>query len=110
MAKPANLPSPKDSPNQGRFKAAREAVREGWLDKRGLAEHYSCGIRSIEQAMSEGMPHWSGFGRPKFRVSEVEPWLIEHGYLRRIVAGTDNGAAPRERPAPDTEGIIFDAS
>jgi hypothetical protein len=56
---------------------------EPWLDKRGLAQHLSCSVRSIEAARAEGMPSAVIFGRRKFRVSEVEHWLEEHGYLDR---------------------------
>jgi hypothetical protein len=58
-------------------------VSEPWLDKRGLAAHLSCSIRSIQTALAAGMPHATIFGRAKFRVSEVEPWLEQHGYLVR---------------------------
>jgi hypothetical protein len=54
-----------------------------WLDKRGLADHLACSIRSIETAVSEGMPHAVIFGRIKFQVDDVEPWLEQHGYLER---------------------------
>ena len=56
---------------------------EPWLDKRALAEHLSCSIRSIQTALADGMPHTIIFGRVKFRVSEVEPWLEAHGHLER---------------------------
>jgi hypothetical protein len=41
------------------------------------------------------MPHVVIFGRVKFKVSDVEPWLEQHGYLIRGEdhAGTlDSGA------------------
>ncbi len=57
---------------------------EPWLDKRGLAEHLCCSLRSIQTALAEGMPHAIIFGRVKFRVTEVEPWLAAHGYLVRF--------------------------
>jgi hypothetical protein len=57
-------------------------IGEPFLDRKKLADHYSCSVRSIELALSEGMPHKIGFGRVKFQVSKVEPWLREHGYLR----------------------------
>ena len=95
--------------------AARLAGPEPYVDKRGLAEHLQCSTRSIEAAMSEGMPHHIAFGRAKFRLTEVEPWLEEHGYLERRldnrcenVTGSANGAAPRERPAPDHQGASLD--
>jgi hypothetical protein len=85
---------------------------EPWLDKRGLADHFACSVRSIETALAAGLPHAVIFGRPKFKVSIVEPWLEQHGYIERgdgipatVDAATQSGAAPRERPAPDTEEI-----
>jgi hypothetical protein len=88
-----------------------ELVRgqEPWLDKRGLAEHLACSVRSIQTALAEGMPHAVIFGRCKFRVSEVEPWLEAHGHLVRagavatVLAPTNGPAAP-ERPGPRTPG------
>ena len=62
---------------------------EPWLDKRGLAAHLSCGVRTVERALADGMPHVVIFGRVKFRVSEVEPWLEARGHLSRTSAGLD---------------------
>ena len=59
------------------------AHAEPWLDKRQLAEHFACSVRSIENALAEGVPHARIFGRPKFRPSQVEPWLEAHGFLVR---------------------------
>lgn len=59
------------------------ALQEPWLDKRQLAERLSCSTRSIEFAVAAGMPHAIIFGRAKFRLSEVEPWLEETGRLVR---------------------------
>lgn len=57
------------------------AGQEPWRDKHGLAEHLACGIRWIEERMGEGMPHAYIAGRAKFKVSRVEPWLDEHGFI-----------------------------
>lgn len=54
-----------------------------WLDKRGLAEHLACSIRSIETAVADGMPHAVIFGRVKFQVPDVEAWLEHTGRLQR---------------------------
>ena len=56
---------------------------EPWLDKRELAEHLACSLRSIQTALAEGLPHARIFGRTKFRVSEVEVWLEQRGHLQR---------------------------
>lgn len=57
-------------------------IGDRWLDKTGISEHYSCSIRWIERRMEEGLPHAHIAGRAKFRVSEVEPWLQEHGHIQ----------------------------
>jgi hypothetical protein len=78
----------------------------GWLDKRGLAEHLSCSVRSIEAAAAQGMPHAIIFGRVKFRVDEVEAWLEQTGRLKRAgdradtVHGNENGGPATLRTPP----------
>jgi len=57
---------------------------EPWLDKRALATHLGCSERWLEYRAQEGMPSWKIAGRIKFRPSEVEAWLIEHGYMERV--------------------------
>ena len=73
----------------------------GWLDKRGLAEHLACSVRSIEPAVAEGMPHAVIFGRVKFQVAEVETWLERTGHLQRRGEAadtlTDNESGPAAR-------------
>ena len=79
---------------------------EPWLDRKKLAAHYSCSVRSIELALAEGLPHAIAFGRVKFQVSAIEPWLEQHGYIERrvdgassVVIGSDETERrPRERP------------
>jgi hypothetical protein len=56
---------------------------EPWLDKKQLAQHLSCSVRSIEFAVVDGMPHAVIFGRVKFHASEAEAWLERHGQLER---------------------------
>jgi hypothetical protein len=80
---------------------------EPWLDRKKLADHYSCSVRSIELALADGMPHAVAFGRVKFQVSKVEPWLEEHGYIERrvdgpssVVTGSDENGAATARTAP----------
>jgi hypothetical protein len=57
---------------------------EPWLAKAQLAEYLACSERWIEEKMAEGMPHAKIAGRIKFKVSEVEPWLEEKGYMERV--------------------------
>jgi hypothetical protein len=91
-------------------------VIEPWLDKRQLAEHLACSVRSIQTALSEGMPHATIFGRVKFRVSEVEPWLEERGYLVRdggdhgTIGGDIEWAGGADTPRPRTTGEAPDAN
>jgi hypothetical protein len=44
------------------------------------------------------MPHAVIFGRIKFRVSEVEPWLAAHGYFMRPGVDADTVSTDIERP------------
>lgn len=75
--------------------ALAESALERWLDKRGLAEHLACSVRSIELAITRGMPHAVIFGRAKFRASEVEAWLERNGQLER--RGEDTLPSPDEQ-------------
>jgi hypothetical protein len=79
---------------------------ERWLDKRGLAEHLSCSVRSIQSALADGMPHAVIFGRVKFKVSEVEPWLEARGHIVRsngtLHADDDRPGGAENTPGPDT--------
>lgn len=59
------------------------ASMEKWLGKAKIAAQFDCSIRWIERRMEEGLPHTHIAGRAKFRVSEVEPWLWEHGHIER---------------------------
>jgi hypothetical protein len=60
---------------------------ERWRDKHGIAEYFSCGIRWIELRMAEGMPYAIIAGKAKFRISEVEPWLVLHGFIEWVGEG-----------------------
>jgi len=84
-------------------------MSESWLDKRGLAEHLSCSVRSVETALAQGMPHAVIFGRVKFQVSSAEPWLEEHGYLVRhgcdaTVNGLKEWGGDADTSRPRTRG------
>lgn len=56
---------------------------EPFLTKREIAAFFGCGVRSIERCMAEGMPHRHILGAAKFRPSECEPWLEQHGKIQR---------------------------
>ena len=89
---------------------------EPWIDKRGLAEHLACSVRSIQTALAEGLPHTVIFGRVKFQVSVVEAWLEERGHLVRHNGDRSRLEASRERagsadtPRPRTRGEAPHAS
>ena len=83
---------------------------EPWLDYDALAAHFSCGHRTVETWKAEGMPMELLDGKCKGQLSEILPWLETHGHEgyvprpepTRVTVGSTNGAAPSERPAPDT--------
>jgi hypothetical protein len=83
---------------------------EPWLDRKRLAAHFSCSVRSIETAIVEGMPHPVIFGRRKFRASVAEAWLEERGYLRQGIVGSDsaNGAATATTAPPHDREVSPD--
>jgi hypothetical protein len=59
-------------------------LREEWKAKPETAEFFCISVRSLERLMGEGLPHSHMLGRAVFRpVEECEPWLIEHGKLKR---------------------------
>jgi hypothetical protein len=82
-----------------------------WLDRQALADHLGCSVRSVELRMAEGMPCWKVMGRVKFQVSEVEPWLVEHGHITRAtVVGSANGAATATTAPPHDREVSPDGS
>jgi hypothetical protein len=80
-------------------------MTEPWLDRHKLADHLSVSERTIDYWRDDGLPEWVLGGRAKFRLSEVEPWLVEHGHLRQVRPTNTvvdvNGAAALTRSAPD---------
>lgn len=60
-----------------------ERLREPWLDKHQFAEHLSSSPRWVVAREEEGMPSAMIAGKLKFKVSEAEPWLQEHGHINR---------------------------
>jgi hypothetical protein len=79
-------------------------MSERWLDRRALAEHLGCSVRSVELRMADGMPCWKVMGRVKFRVSEVEPWLRDNGHIVRLDAPCENVAGSADRPGDRSHG------
>lgn len=59
-------------------------LREEWKAKPETAEYFCQSVRTVERWMKQGCPHSHILGKAVFRpVEEVEPWLIEHGKLKR---------------------------
>lgn len=56
---------------------------EPWLDKPALAKHLAVSTRWIERRLHDGLPSTWIAERRKFKVSEVEAWLEQHGHMRR---------------------------
>lgn len=54
---------------------------ERYLDKRAVAEHYSVGIRKVEDWLQMGAPSALIGGRRKFRLSKLDPWLRRAGEI-----------------------------
>jgi hypothetical protein len=80
--------------------------REPWLTLEAAAEYWGCSERSIQYAITDGMPHARIFGRPKVLASEAEPWLIANGRLTRSLESEPTNSTGRHRshgPPPDTE-------
>jgi hypothetical protein len=59
-------------------------VNEPWLDRRKLADHLSVSERTVDYWRDDGLPEWVLGGRAKFKLSEVEPWLVDQGHLRQV--------------------------
>lgn len=55
--------------------------REPWFGKKTLAQYYGCSVRWIDERVREGMPCCMIAGKRKFRLSQIEPWLRERGYI-----------------------------
>lgn len=60
-----------------------EAIGEPWRDKKEIASHFRLSVRSIERRMPLGLPHSHILGQARFKASEVESWLEDHGELQR---------------------------
>jgi hypothetical protein len=53
----------------------RAAVREPWLSKRQIADHFGRSTRWVELRVRKGLPSKMIGGRRSFRLSEVEAWF-----------------------------------
>lgn len=63
--------------------AAAITQLEPWLSKAELASHLGISVRFIEYRMAEGLPFARIAGKIKFKASQAEVWLEEHGHIER---------------------------
>lgn len=77
------MPNPSTTPTPAIAPSGQLVYLEPMLDKAAIADFFSCSERWIEERMNEGMPHRVLGRRTKFRASECEPWLEQHGYIER---------------------------
>ena len=54
---------------------------EPWLSKRELAVALGVSAKWVQERVREGLPHRTIAGGHKMRLSAVEPWLRDRGYL-----------------------------
>ena len=55
---------------------------EPWLTKREIAEYFGVSVRTWERK-TQGLEPAEIFGRPRYRLSEVETWMQENGQFKR---------------------------
>jgi hypothetical protein len=67
---------------------ALEARPEPWLDKAGVAQHYSVCVRTVEKWIAKGLPMPMHEGKRKGLLSKIQPWLEVRGYVPRSDTGT----------------------
>jgi hypothetical protein len=58
---------------------------ERWLTDAQLVEHFNGAFKErwLRYRRAEGMPYARIAGKPRYKLSEVEPWLELHGYIDR---------------------------
>jgi hypothetical protein len=61
--------------------SGREYI-EPWVTKETLRQHYKMGIRTINYAMTLGLPSHRLGRNVRFKMSEVQAWLEKNGYRR----------------------------
>lgn len=60
-------------------------ARPHYADKRGIAEMLDVSVRSVDNFLAEGMPHFKLTARCiRFDVDEVRAWLKERYGTRRL--------------------------
>ncbi len=68
-------------PSDRTFAAVDVSQFEPWVDKRTVARHIGCSVRTVENYMKLGMPYVKRFanGPVRFRLSEVDAWMRGRG-------------------------------
>lgn len=60
-------------------RVARRPELERWLTSSELAEYLGFSQKWVTRRVAEGMPHARMGSRLRFKVSQVEPWLMNRG-------------------------------
>lgn len=77
-------------------KLATPAIPPRYADKRAIAEMLGLSVRSVDNFLSEGMPHFALTPRCiRFDVDEVRAWLRERYSNRRLGRSTAGDRAAR---------------
>jgi excisionase family DNA binding protein len=57
---------------------ARNPHLEVWLTTAEIADYLGFSTKWVTRRVSEGMPHARMGARLRFKISQVEPWLMNH--------------------------------
>ena len=60
-------------------RVARRPELERWLTTIELAEYLGFSSKWVTRRVGEGMPHARMGSRLRFKISQVEPWLVNRG-------------------------------
>lgn len=60
-------------------RAARNPHNERWLTTQELATYFGFSTKWVQRRVKEEMPHTRIGSRLRFKISQVEPWLIDRG-------------------------------
>jgi len=89
LAASRRLPVPRDGSHQLQvdYIASPPVPIEPLVTKKTLSDHYGLSIRTINYAMTLGLPSVPIGGRVRFRFSEVQPWFEQNGCRRFATEG-----------------------
>jgi hypothetical protein len=83
----ANVPCPGKDQLQFDYIASPPIPIEPLVTKKTLADHYGLSVRTVNYAMTLGLPKVQVGGRVRFRFSEVQPWFEKNGCRRFAAEG-----------------------